>query len=267
VEVLNKEQQMDEQEFLKNYDASKYVRPIGVPADIVIFTITTEEITSVTKTLPKRELKVMLIKRKGHPDKGKWALPGGFSSQNETMLEAAKRELKEETGIEDLHIEQFGIYDKPGRDKRGWVISIAYVALVHEQYVEKRKAADDAEDVQLFTIEELNSLDIAFDHRLIISDALNNIQKQILTSTIAKEFLPEEFTIAELYNVIKTVLPDFSEETSNFRRNILRSKTRKGIVTEVYDLTGKPKTTKEFSQRAAQLYKFTNFVPKLSFYD
>jgi 8-oxo-dGTP diphosphatase len=250
----------DEASFLGAYDPNQYVRPVGVPADIAIFTITTTlSEKGVAKSLPKKELKVMLIKRGGHPEKGKWALPGGFSSPNETLLEAAKRELKEETGVEDIPIQQFGIYDKPGRDKRGWIISVAHVALVHERYLEKRKAADDAESVQLFTMDEAFALDLAFDHRTILEDALKFIQKQMLQTTIAKAFLNDTFTISELMQVIKAVVPTYEYSVSNFIRRL--TYTKLNIIEE----TGGYSTA--FSQRPAKLYRFTGNEPTLSLYE
>lgn len=264
--TLERKVSQTEEEFLKEYNPNKYVRPIGLTADIVVFTITSERQKNGIKSLPTRELQLLLIKRKEHPEKGKWALPGGFSNPNETSLETAKRELQEETGVNDIHIEQFGVYDKAGRDKRGWITSIAFFALVNEKYLEKRKASDDAEEVRLFTLEEISQLDLAFDHKEIIHDALLKVQEKMLTTTIAKEFLPSHFTIAELLQVIKVVVPDFSEEKSNFIRKMTATKNREGIISEVRNSKGEKQYSNEYSQRAAQLYEFTNTVPRLSIY-
>lgn len=255
-----------EENFLKQYDPTIYERPVGVPSDIVIFTITAQEQNLGVKSLPIRNLKIMLIKRKGHPEKGKWAIPGGFSSPNETLLEAAKRELKEETGVDGVHIEQFGIYDTPKRDARGWVISVAHFALVNEKYLEKRKAADDAEDVQLFHIEDALKMDLAFDHKKIIKDALNKIREKMLTTNLAKEFLPEEFTLAELKQVIQTVEPSFNEEMPNLKRKLTATKSRIGILELALDNSGKQKKSNQYSQHPAQLYKFTDYIPSISIY-
>ena len=99
-----------------NYQASKYRTPDGAPTDIVIFTITSEGKGSVKKSLPTRELQVLLIQRKQWPFKGQWALPGGFSMETETIQESARRELTEETGVSDVHIEYFNVYSTPQRD-------------------------------------------------------------------------------------------------------------------------------------------------------
>lgn len=248
-----------------SYDAKKYRTPDGAPADIVMFTLTKKERKTFTKTLPLRELKVMLIRRRSWPFAGKWALPGGFSHDDESLFEAAQRELKEETGVDGRHLEYLGVYSKPGRDPRGWIISHAFFALVEEQVLEKRQAADDAEEVGLFTIEEaLEKLELGFDHHDIIRDAYMRIQEQMLSTVIAKKFLPPEFTLSELYQVIKAVVPDFEEP--NFIRKITSTRSRKGIIEEVHDEQGNLLSSNQYSQRPAQLYRFTGLVPRLSIY-
>ncbi|TCZ80187.1 NUDIX domain-containing protein [Paenibacillus albiflavus] len=258
---MNPAELQAEQEFLQSYDPNKYERPIGVTADIVIFTITSEVLSGSTKCLPKRSLSVLLIKRNGHPEKGKWALPGGFSSADETLLETAQRELYEETGVDNIYLELLKLYDTPGRDKRGWILSAAHVALVNEQYLANRKAADDADDVQLFTIEEVAKLDLAFDHRQIITDAVTYIQKLMLQTTIAREFLPSKFTLAELLQVIQTVVPSYQITKTNFIRKMLLTKKQPIVIPAQNEFST------EFSQRPAQLYQFANsYVPHLSIY-
>ncbi|WP_282942060.1 NUDIX domain-containing protein [Paenibacillus sp. RC67] len=247
-----------------NYSASKYRTPDGAPADIVIFTITSTERHGVKKSLPIRELQVLLIQRKSWPFAGQWALPGGFSHETETIEESARRELKEETGVDGVHIEYFNVYSTPQRDPRGWIISHAFFALVNETLLEKRRAADDAADVRLFNVEEALKMELAFDHRIILQDALNKIREKMLTTTIAKEFLPEQFTISELYQVIQTVCPDFEEQ--NFIRKITSTQSRKGIIEEVKDDKGNALQSNKYSQRSAQLYCFTDFIPQLSIY-
>src|SRR5690606_14265041 len=119
-----------------------------------IFTITTEERPAAKKALPDRMLKVMLIKRKSWPFEGAWALPGGFCKESESMEACARRELEEETGVADVPIDYLGVYSKPGRDPRGWMIGHAYCALVNERLLAHRQAADDAADVRLYPVEE-----------------------------------------------------------------------------------------------------------------
>ncbi|MFC5452129.1 NUDIX hydrolase [Paenibacillus aestuarii] len=255
---------MNPNENERNYTPSKYRTPDGAPSDIAIFTITTTEKLTVKKALPTRELRVMLVQRKAWPFAGQWALPGGFCHESESMHECARRELQEETGVADVHMEYFNVYSNPGRDPRGWIISHAFLALVQEKRLASRRAADDAAAVQLLPVEEALRMDLAFDHKEILSDALNKIREKMVTTTIAKEFLPEEFTISELYQVIQTVVPDFEEK--NFIRKITSTQSRKGIIEEVRDLNGEPKLSNRYSQRAAQLYRFTDHKPQLSIY-
>lgn len=247
-----------------NYTSSKYRTPDGAPSDIVIFTITSRERKAGKKALPERELQVLLIQRKKWPFEGQWALPGGFCGEEESMYECARRELMEETGVADVHLEYFNVYSEPRRDPRGWIISHAFFALVHERYLADRKAQDDAADVRLFPVSEALRLELAFDHRRILGDALERIREKMLTTTIAREFLPAEFTIGELYQVIRTVVPEFAEQ--NFIRKVTSTRSREGILEEVEDEKGGRKLSNRYSQRPAQLYRFTDYTPKLSIY-
>jgi ADP-ribose pyrophosphatase YjhB (NUDIX family) len=247
-----------------HYSVSDFRTPDGAPTDIVVFTITSTEKSGAKKSLPFRQLEVMLIQRKKWPFEGLWALPGGFTRETETVHECARRELLEETGVSDVHLEYFNVYSAKGRDPRGWMISHAFFALVQERYVASRRTSDEAAEVTLLPVEEALAMELAFDHRTIIQDALNQIRLKMLTTTIAKEFLPEYFTISELYQVIRTVVPSFEE--SNFIRKITSTQSRKGILEEVRDRNGGLMMSNRYSQRPAQLYKFTDHTPELSIY-
>jgi len=246
------------------YSSGPYRTPDGAPADIVVFTITSAERQSAKKSLPSHELQVLLIERKKWPYKGQWALPGGFCAPTESIRACAERELWEETGVTNIHLEYFNAYSAPGRDPRGWMISHAFFALVNESVLASRKAADDAAEVKLFPVSEALDMPLAFDHGIILRDALAQIRGRMLTTTIAKEFLPKEFTISELYQVIETVVPEFEER--NFIRKITSTQSRKGILEEARDRYGVTKTSNRYSQRAAKLYRFTDRQPRLSIY-
>ncbi|WP_168122014.1 NUDIX hydrolase [Paenibacillus sp. HB172176] len=248
-----------------NYDAKQYRTPDGAPSDIIIFTIVSREKVAAKKALPDRELQLLLIRRKVWPYEGAWALPGGFCKESESMYECARRELAEEAGVQDVHMDYLNVYSTPGRDPRGWIISHAFCALVNESKLLERRADDDASDVRLFAVEDALRLELAFDHRQMIRDALDRIREKMLTTTIAKEFLSEEFTISELYQVIQTVVPGFEER--NFIRKITSTQSRKGIIEEVRDAQGGLKLSNRYSQRAAQLYRFTNERRELSIYN
>lgn len=245
-----------------------YRSPDGLPIDICIFTITSEQKKTATKSLPHRELSVLLIQRKIAPFKDMWAIPGGFSREDETLEEAAFRELQEETNVgHEVHLEQLQAYYTPGRDPRGWIPTVVYVALVNESLIAHRKASDDAADVRLFPVSEALQMDLAFDHKHILADAFRYVKTKMTTTTIAKELLNETFTIGELYQVIQTVVPDFQEEKPNFIRKLVSTKARKGLLEEVLDEDGLPLYSDQYSQRKAKLYKFSDYQPHLSIYN
>ncbi|WP_054955732.1 NUDIX hydrolase [Paenibacillus dakarensis] len=140
---------LTEREFLERYRAGDYERP-SVAADMVIFTVTDAEADSYRK-LPEKELRILLIRRGGHPFLGKWALPGGFVHPNETTEQAAVRELREETGVDDVYLEQLYTFSDIGRDPRAWVMSCSYMALINSDRLEL-KAGDDATDAAWFKV-------------------------------------------------------------------------------------------------------------------
>lgn len=111
---------------------------------------------------------VLLIQRGNPPFAGDWALPGGFVDEGETVVEAAPRELGEETGLQVGPLEMLGVYDTPGRDPRGWTVSVVYLARVPARV--EVKGGDDASDARWFAVDELPEL--AFDHAVIVADAL-----------------------------------------------------------------------------------------------
>lgn len=146
---LRNKQGLTEDEFLKTYDASKYERP-SVTVDMLIFTVTDEEKKNYRK-LPEKVLRLLMIKRGDHPYIGQWALPGGFVNMDESMEEAARRELMEETNIDNIYMEQLYTWGDVGRDPRTRIISTSYMSLV-DSSVLNVKANDDAEDAKWFTV-------------------------------------------------------------------------------------------------------------------
>ncbi len=111
---------------------------------------------------------VLLIQRAHSPFVGGWALPGGFVEEGETVIEAAPRELVEETGLRVGSLQMLGVYDTPGRDPRGWTVSVVYLATVPHRL--EVKGGDDAGDARWFAVDALP--DLAFDHAAILADAL-----------------------------------------------------------------------------------------------
>lgn len=147
-EIKNK-QGYTEKEFLKEYDASIYERP-SVTVDMLVFTVLDKEKENYRR-LPEKTLKILMIKRGDHPYMGQWALPGGFVSANESIDEAARRELKSETNVDNIYMEQLYTFGEVHRDPRTRVISCAYMALVDSSTLELR-AGEDAEDAEWFNI-------------------------------------------------------------------------------------------------------------------
>ena len=121
-----------------------------------------------------KEQKLLLVQRRSDPFKGKWALPGGFLEEEETLEAGAKRELQEETGLQVENIKQLRAFGTPGRDPRGRTISIAFFGEVASE--EEVKGADDAADARWFNIEDLPEL--AFDHSEIVKEAREKLQKK-----------------------------------------------------------------------------------------
>lgn len=129
-----------------SYNWDRYPHP-SVTADLAIFAVRTEPALSTRRMLPDRTFEILLVRRGGYPYQHCWALPGGFSHPGERLLDTARRELQEETGLANVYVESLGLYDAPQRDPRGWVISSAYYALVKGQ-PPAVAGGDDADDAQ-----------------------------------------------------------------------------------------------------------------------
>jgi 8-oxo-dGTP diphosphatase len=133
----------------------EFARP-ALTADIVIVTYETEP-------------HVLLIRRGDEPFQGAWALPGGFVDPDETLAQAAVRELREETGVTGVHLEQLGVFGDPGRDPRGWTATIAFLAQVDRSQV-KPRAGDDAAETRWHPLAKTPEK-LAFDHDRILARA------------------------------------------------------------------------------------------------
>lgn len=147
--ILRDSNGLTEEEYLASYRPGDYVRP-SVAVDMVIFTAADREEDNYRK-VPEKELKLLLIQRGGHPYLGAWALPGGFVEPTETTEQAAERELKEETGVEDIYLEQLYTFSEPKRDPRTWIMSCSYLALTDSRALTV-KAGDDAKRAEWFTV-------------------------------------------------------------------------------------------------------------------
>ena len=192
--------------------------------------------------LDEKDLKVLLIQRDIPPYEGKWALPGGFVRVSETVDEAAKRELREETGLEKVFLEQLYTFGDVHRDPRERVVTVAYYALVNLGD-HKIKASTDARKAAWFSLDDLPEL--AFDHNRIIDVALQRLKGKVRYEPIGFELLPRKFTLSQLQNLYEMVLEQDLDKR-NFRKKILG-------MDLLIDLE---EVEEDVAHRAAKLYQF-----------
>ena len=211
-----------------NYE---FERP-GLTVDCVVFGLDLDE----------EIFKVLLIERDLEPFAGKWALPGGFVRAGESPADAARRELLEETGITDVFLEQLYTFGAPQRDPRGWIVSVAYYALVAPAQ-HGLSAATDARRAAWFPVNRLPRL--AFDHTEILRTALARIRGKLSYAPIGFELLPQKFTIKQLQKLYEIVLGT-QLDNRNFRKRIFAM----DVLRELNE------RQTNVAHRAARLYKF-----------
>ena len=199
-----------------------------VTVDIVIFTI------------QQGVLKVLLVKRRIDPFIGQFAIPGGFVLEDEDLEQAALRELREETGVSDVYLEQLYSFGKPDRDPRGRVVTVAYFALISAD--RKLKAGSDAAGAAWYAMNDLPPL--AFDHATILDYALERLRNKLEYTTVGFQLLPRKFTLTELQEVYGAILGKELDKR-NFRRKMLALKILKPLP-----------EYRRGGQRPAQLYRF-----------
>lgn len=207
----------------------EYPRP-ALTVDCVVFGIDDED------------LKILLIERGIPPFKGSWALPGGFVHMDETLPQAARRELQEETGLSNAYLDQLGTFGGIERDPRGRVVTVAYYALVRLRD-HQIQAATDACDARWFTTWDLPSL--AFDHEEIVQKALEQLKVKVRREPIGFELLPKKFTLSQLRGLYETVL-ECELDRRNFRKKIMSLDVLKEL----------DEVERGVAHRAARLYRF-----------
>lgn len=218
-----------------DYDPSRFP-PFAVTVDVVIL------------TMVEGSCRVLLVRRGEPPFKGMWAVPGGFKRPAETLDEAATRELTEETGVDAARVlTQFGAYGDPGRDPRMNVVTIGYLAVLRD--VGSVVAGTDAAEVALVPVSDVLSgaLDLAFDHRRIVHDAIERVRVELEVSGIATAFVGGTFTIAELRAVYEAIW-GVQLDAANFRRSVV---TEDGWVIP----TGRRARPGPAGGRPAELYR------------
>ncbi|MDJ0703685.1 MAG: NUDIX domain-containing protein [Leptolyngbyaceae cyanobacterium MO_188.B28] len=210
--------------------AYRYPRP-ALTVDCIVFGLDDEDI-----------LKVLLIQRQLPPYKDQWALPGGFVQMDESLEEAARRELQEETGLQDVFLEQLYTFGEPGRDPRDRIVSVAYYALINlTEY--NLQAATDARDAAWFPINQLPPL--AFDHPQIFERAIARLQGKVRYEPIGFELLPTKFTLTQIQKLYETIL-GHELDKRNFRKKLLKMDL----------LIPLDETQQGVAHRAARLYQF-----------
>ncbi|MES0835202.1 NUDIX hydrolase [Nocardiopsis tropica] len=210
--------------------------PVSVTVDLVIFTVRDDA------------LHVLLVERGKEPFLGGSALPGGYVRPDEGLDEAALRELREETGLDGgrLHLEQLRSYGDPGRDPRGRVITVAYLALGPD--LPAPVAGTDAARAFWAPVGEALRADfgLSFDHGSILADAVERARSKLEYTTVATSFCREPFTVSDLRHVYE-VIWGIALDPSNFRRKVTRTA---GFL----EPTGERRTSE--TGRPAALYRF-----------
>jgi 8-oxo-dGTP diphosphatase len=220
-----------------------YPRP-SVTVDVVVF--------GFSHLDPSDPLKVLLIQRGRSPFLGDFALPGGYvnvsdvGTKGEDLEHAARRELKEETGIKayyPAHLEQIATYGSPNRDPRGRVISVAYMVLVPSNELTP-VGGSDASAASWVGVNEARKLKLAFDHNIILFDAVKRLRAKIRYAPIGLKLLPETFTLSDLRLLYEGILSQ-KIDPANFAKRVLDTH----ILTD----TGDKSST---GGRPGKLYRF-----------
>ena len=228
-----------EEEFLKDYNPDAFEK-LSMTADILIFSISSEEESNYRKT-DKKKMSILLVKRDNYPFKDKWCLPGGFVDINENLDDAPRRILKNETNVDNIYLEQLYTFGNVNRDPRMRIVSTSYMALIDKNTLEN-KLSDNAcwfditlyeeknniVDIVLdngtttisFSIEKVlrekttdrysfniikNNL-LAFDHPNVILSGIERLKNKIEYTDIVFNMMPELFTLGELQQVYEIIL-------------------------------------------------------------
>lgn len=171
--------------------------------------------TVVIFTILARELKVLLVRRPRPPFEGTWALPGGFLTIDEDLGHSAERALARETGVHGVWLEQLCTFGQPDRDPRERVLAVAYYALVP---LHRLQARQDDPSVSWYPAAQCPPL--AFDHNAIVAAAVERLAAKLAYSTIAFQFMPDEFTLGELQQVYE-IIRQSPMDKRNFRKQML----------------------------------------------
>lgn len=200
----------EEDAFLATYDASRFPRP-SVAVDLVVASVDGDG-----------RLLVLLVKRKEHPFRGAWSLPGGFLHERESVPDAAARVVREKTSLTGLQPDEIGSFSAPERDPRGWIVALAHLALIPADRLDEVRAGGAAEDARFWAIEasdeprgfrllprtakETAPSLLAFDHDAILARGLAFLRARVSSTTLAFGLLPERFSLPEAQRVVEAIL-------------------------------------------------------------
>jgi 8-oxo-dGTP diphosphatase len=210
-------------------DIYDYPHPF-VTVDVILFSVINDD------------LKVLLIKRGKKPYKGLWAIPGGFVKINESLKDAAFRELEEETGLKEVYLEQLYTFGDVKRDPRGRVITITYFALVDSAKIKPIKKEKEIKDIMWHSVYNLEEL--AFDHKKILKYALERLRYKLEYTGAGFELLPKKFTLSDLQKIYEIILKQKLDKR-NFIKKI-----------KSMDILEKTNEFRKGAHRPAKLYKF-----------
>ena len=189
-------------------------------SDYPIINVTVDVVVLI---IDEGELRALMVRRGGPPYQGRWALPGGFVEVDEDLETAARRELVEETGVsaDEVRIEQLATYGAPKRDPRGRTLSVAWLAILPAS--SDPQAGSDASHAAWKPVDTLlGRTRLAFDHKRILSEAVERTRAKLEYTNLATAFLGEEFTIAQLRQVYEVVW-GHPLDAGNFHRKVTRT--------------------------------------------
>jgi 8-oxo-dGTP diphosphatase len=170
----------------------------------------------VALLLDEGGLRVLFIRRGNEPFKGAWALPGGFCEPTETVMQAAARELTEETGVRDIHLEELGSFTTPGRDPRGWVVTVAHLGFLPADRAAEAVGSDDAAEAAWLRLvidpdgaprlehDGAPVTTLAFDHREVIALAARRLRERV--NELAFALIPDPFTLDQAQRAFEVIL-------------------------------------------------------------
>ncbi len=213
--------------------SNKLYKNIGVHVITTLFTV------------DKGDVKILLVKRTNEPYKDYWALPGGAMYNNETLEVAAKRELKEKTGLVNINVELSGVFDDVKRSNLQRMIGISFLGVINVEGIKLQKETLKTSNADFFPINSIPTL--AYDHNKIIDKSILILKEKILNSNILKDLLPDEFTLPELQKVYEKLL-NKELDRRNFRKKLLND----GIICDV------KKDAIFNGKKPAKLYRFKN---------